>query len=193
MGLPEDAAALLLAQTDSAEPAAEEEAAVILAEFEAAGARDAVMSTDPVEAEALFAARRLAYPALERRGDPMLTEDVCLPRGRLAEMLTRIDEIGTAHETFIATVAHAGDGNLHPMLVTPRGDDDAGKRARAAFEDIINTALELGGTVSGEHGIGLLKRSGLRRELGPAVVAMQRAVKAALDPYDILNPGKALG
>jgi glycolate oxidase len=193
MGLPEDAAALLLAQSDLPEPAAEEEAAVILAEFEAAGARDAMMSTDPVEAEALFAARRLVLPALEQRGDPILTEDVCLPRGRLAEMLARIEEIGTAHETFIATVAHAGDGNLHPMLVTPRGDDVAGKRARAAFEDILNAALELGGTVTGEHGIGLLKRSGLRRELGPAVLAMQRAVKAALDPYDILNPGKALG
>ncbi|MDT7580374.1 MAG: glycolate oxidase [Pseudonocardiales bacterium] len=193
MGLPEDAAALLIAQTDSAEPTAEEEAAVILAEFEAAGARDAMMSTDAVEAEALFAARRLAYSALERRGDALLTEDVCLPRGRLTEMLARIDEIGTTHETVIATVAHAGDGNLHPMLITPRGDDDAAKRARAAFEDIMSAALELGGTVTGEHGVGLLKRAGLRQELGPAVVAMQRAVKAALDPYDILNPGKAIG
>jgi glycolate oxidase len=152
-----------------------------------------MMSTDPVEAEALFAARRLAYPALERRGDPLLTEDVCLPRGRLAEMLARIDEIGTAHDTVIATVAHAGDGNLHPLLVIPRDDEAAGKRARAAFEDIMSTALEMGGTVTGEHGVGLLKRSGLHRELGPAVLAMQRAVKAALDPYDILNPGKALG
>jgi glycolate oxidase len=193
MGLPEDAAALLLAQTDLPEPAAEQEAAVILAEFEAAGARDAMMSTDPVEAEALFAARRLAYPALERRGDPVLTEDVCLPRGRLAEMLARVDEIGAARETVIATVAHAGDGNLHPMLITPRDDEAAEHRARAAFHDIMNAALELGGTVTGEHGIGLLKRSGLRRELGPAVLAMHRAVKSALDPYDILNPGKALG
>jgi glycolate oxidase len=176
MGLPEDAAALLLAQTDSAEPTAGEEAAVILAEFEAAGARDAMMSTDPVEAEALFEARRLAYPALERRGDPLLTEDVCLPRGRLADMLARIDEIGTAHGTFVATVA-----------------DAARERAQAAFRDIIDAAIDLGGTVTGEHGVGLLKRAGMRRELGPAVLAMQRAVKSALDPYDILNPGKAIG
>ena len=193
MGLPEDAAALLLAQTDSAEPTAGEEAAVILAEFEAAGARDAMMSTDPVEAEALFEARRLAYPALERRGDPLLTEDVCLPRGRLADMLARIDEIGTAHGTFVATVAHAGDGNLHPLLVVPRDDDAARERAQAAFRDIIDAAIDLGGTVTGEHGVGLLKRAGMRRELGPAVLAMQRAVKSALDPYDILNPGKAIG
>jgi len=193
MGLPEDAAALLLAQTDAAVPTAGEEAATILGEFEAAGARDAMMSTDPVEAEALFEARRLAYPALERRGDPLLTEDVCLPRGRLAAMLARIDEIAAAHGTFVATVAHAGDGNLHPLLVIPRDDDAARERAQAAFRDIIDAAIDLGGTVTGEHGVGLLKRAGMRRELGPAVLAMQRAIKSALDPYDLLNPGKAVG
>jgi glycolate oxidase len=192
-GLPDDAAALLLAQSDLPEPAAEAEAEGILAEFEAAGAREAVMSTDAVEAEALFEARRLAYPALEQRGDAMLTEDVCLPRGRLAEMLGRVEEIGARHRIFVANIAHAGDGNLHPLLITPRGDDDARVRAQAAFHDIVNAAIDLGGTVTGEHGVGLLKRPGMHRELGPTVLAMQRAVKAALDPLDILNPGKAVG
>lgn len=192
MGLPDDAAALLLAQTDLPEPAAEAEAEAILAEFEAAGARDAMMSTDAVEAEALFEARRLAYPALEHRGDELLTEDVCLPRGRLAEMLTRVEEIGAAHDTFIATVAHAGDGNLHPLLCVPRGDRPAGERALAAFHDIVDAALDLGGTITGEHGVGLLKRDGLAREQAPEVLAMQRAVKAALDPHGILNPGKVV-
>ena len=151
------------------------------------------MSTDAVEAEALFDARRLAYPALEQRGDAMLTEDVCLPRGRLAEMLARVDEIGGRHDILIATIAHAGDGNLHPLLITKQGDDAARARAQAAFDDIVNAAIDLGGTVTGEHGVGLLKRAGMHRELGPAVLAMQRAVKAALDPHDILNPGKAIG
>jgi glycolate oxidase len=192
-GLPEDAAALLLAQTDVPEPGALEEAEAIHAEFVAAGAREAMLSTDPVEAEALFDARRLAYPALEQLGQAMLTEDVCLPRGHLAEMLRRIEEIGARHDTFIATVAHAGDGNLHPLMLTPHGDEVAKQRAQAAFEDIIDAALELGGTVTGEHGVGLLKLAGMRRELGPHVVAMQRAVKAALDPQGILNPGKVVG
>jgi glycolate oxidase len=192
-GFPDDAAALLLARTDLPEPAGGQEAEAILAEFEAAGARDAVVSTDAVEAEALFDARRLAYPALEQRGDALLTEDVCLPRGRLAEMLARIDEIGGRHDILIATVAHAGDGNLHPLLITKRGDDAARVRAQAAFEEIVNAAIDMGGTVTGEHGVGLLKRAGMRRELGPAVLAMQRAVKAALDPHDIMNPGKAIG
>jgi glycolate oxidase len=191
-GLPESAAALLLAQTDLPEPAAEQVAQAIHDEFVAAGATDAMLSTDAVEADALFDARRLAYPALEQLGQAMLTEDVCLPRGRLAEMLTRIEEIGVRHGTTIATVAHAGDGNLHPLLLTPHGDDAARIRAQAAFDDIVNTAIDLGGTVTGEHGVGLLKRAGAARELGPAVVAMQRAIKTALDPQNLLNPGKAL-
>jgi glycolate oxidase len=193
MSLPDDAAALLLAQSDLPGSAGAEEAEAILAEFVRAGARDAVASTDQVEAEALFEARRLAYPALERRGDPVLTEDVCLPRGRLAEMLARIEQIGARHQVFIANVAHAGDGNLHPLMITPLGDDAARSRCQAAFEEIVDAAIDLGGTVTGEHGVGLLKRRGMRRELGPAAVRLHRAVKAAWDPADILNPGKVLG
>ncbi|HZG91388.1 MAG TPA: FAD-linked oxidase C-terminal domain-containing protein [Pseudonocardia sp.] len=192
-GLPEDAAALLLAQTDLPEPAAQHEAEAIHAEFTAAGAREALLSTDPVEAEALFDARRLAYPALEQLGQAMLTEDVCLPRSRLAEMLARIEAIAAEHDTVIATVAHAGDGNLHPLMLTPHGDEAAKARTRAAFDAIVDAALEMGGTVTGEHGVGLLKRDGMRRELGPGALALHRAVKAALDPRDILNPGKVLG
>jgi glycolate oxidase len=191
-GLPEDAAVLLLAQTDLPEPASEQEAAAIHAEFVAAGARDAVFSTDPVEADALFDARRLAYPALEQRGEAMLTEDVCLPRGRLAEMLARVEEIAARHDVLIANVAHAGDGNLHPLMLTPHGDEAAKARAQAAFDDIVDAALALGGTVTGEHGVGLLKLPGMRAELGPEVLALQRAVKQALDPQGILNPGKVV-
>ncbi|MDT7627064.1 MAG: glycolate oxidase, partial [Pseudonocardiales bacterium] len=193
MSLPDDAAALLLAQSDLAGPAGEAETAAILAEFVKAGARDAMASTDPVEAEALFDARRLAYPALEQRGDAVLTEDVCLPRGMLATMLARIEEIAERHQVQIANVAHAGDGNLHPLMITPQGDEEAKLRSQAAFEEIVDTAIELGGTVTGEHGVGLLKRRGMQRELGPAAVALQRAVKAAWDPDDLLNPGKVIG
>jgi glycolate oxidase len=191
-GLPEGAAALLLAQTDMPEPAAAQEAEAILAEFTAAGASEAIQSTDPVEAEALFDARRLAYPALEQLGQAMLTEDVCLPRGKLAEMLGRIVEIRAKHDVEIATVAHAGDGNLHPLILTPHGDAAARARSQAAFDDIVEAAIELGGTVTGEHGVGLLKMPGMAKELGEGVLAMQRSVKRALDPDNILNPGKVI-
>lgn len=122
----------------------------------------------------------------------MLTEDVCVPKAAVPEMLARVEAAASRNDILIANIAHAGDGNLHPLMIVPGDDDAARERAQTAFEEIIADALELGGTVTGEHGIGLLKRAGLRRELAPGVMGMQRAVKAALDPHDILNPGKVL-
>ncbi|WPB89326.1 FAD-binding oxidoreductase [Streptomyces malaysiensis] len=191
MGLSVEANAVLLARVDAPGDAGETEAAAILGCFEQTGATWAARSTDQEEADALFEARRLAYPALERLG-PVLTEDVCVPTAAVPEMLARVDETAQAHDTRIATIAHAGDGNLHPLLLTPPGDDAARGRAQAAFEQIISDALDLGGTVTGEHGVGLLKRDGLRRELATTVLDLHRAVKDALDPHHILNPGKVL-
>ncbi|MFD7922431.1 FAD-binding oxidoreductase [Streptomyces sp. NPDC059740] len=192
LGIDAEAAALLLARVDGPGEAGVAEAAAVAAAFEEAGALWAERSTDPVEAEALFEARRLAYPALERLG-PVLTEDVCVPRSAVPEMLARTEEIGTRHGVHIATIAHAGDGNLHPLLITPPGDEAARAAAQAAFEELLTAAVDLGGTVTGEHGVGLLKRDGMERELGPEVCAMQHAVKASLDPLGLFNPGKAIG
>jgi glycolate oxidase len=154
-----------------------------------AGALWAERSTDDAEAEALFDARRLAYPALERLG-PVLTEDVCVPRSQIPAMLAQITEIAARHGVTIATIAHAGDGNLHPLLITPPGDDAARAAAQAAFEEFLDAAIALGGTVTGEHGVGILKRDGMRRELDPGSIALQSAVRQALDPLGIFNPGK---
>jgi glycolate oxidase len=190
MGLSVEAEVVLLGRIDEPGIAGEAAAERMVGCFEEAGATWAARSTDPAEADALFAARRLAYPALERLG-PVLTEDVCVPKAHVPEMLERIERIAERHAVTIANLAHAGDGNLHPLLITDAGDEDARARAQAAFEDILAEALALGGTVTGEHGVGLLKRPGLAAELGPAVLAMHRAVKDALDPKGILNPGKA--
>jgi glycolate oxidase len=189
MGLSVDADVVLLGRTDAPGAAGDAEATAMLACFRKAGATWADRSGDEQEAEALFAARRLAYPALERLG-PVLTEDVCVPRAAVPEMLARIEATGQRHDVHIANVAHAGDGNLHPLLIVPDDDTAARARAQAAFDDIIADALALGGTVTGEHGVGLLKRRGLAAELSPAVMAMQHAVKNALDPAGIFNPGK---
>jgi glycolate oxidase len=191
MGLSVEANVVLLGRTDTPGATGEHEAAEMLRCFEQGGATWAAQSSDQQEADALFAARRLAYPALERLG-PVLTEDVCVPVAAVPEMLARIEKAALAHDTQIANIAHAGDGNLHPLLITPIGDVAARKRAQAAFEMIISDALDLGGTVTGEHGIGQLKRAGLARELSPPVVEMHHAVKNALDPHQILNPGKAI-
>ena len=192
LGLEADAAALLLAQLDTPGAAGDEEASAVAGVFRAAGAIWAEQSTDEVEAEALFAARRLAYPALERLG-PVLTEDVCVPRSRVPEMLMAIEEIAARHGVSIATIAHAGDGNLHPMIMAPPRDDEARRAAQAAFEQMLTAAIGMGGTVTGEHGIGLLKRGGMRQELSPGVLAMQVAVKRTLDPLGLFKPGKVIG
>lgn len=190
MGLSADANVLLLARTDLPAAAGEQEAEAIRACFEQGGATSAVVAEDQEEADALFAARRLAYPALERLG-PVMTEDVCVPRHAVPEMLARVEEIASRHSTRIANIAHAGDGNLHPLLLVPVDDEPAKARAQSAFEEILGAAVQLGGTVAGEHGIGLLKQGGLRAEMSPAVLDLHVAVKAALDPQGILNPGKA--
>ncbi|MCE3551611.1 FAD-binding protein [Pseudonocardia sp. RS11V-5] len=191
MGLSVEADVVLLARFDEPGAAGEAAAERMVECFDASGASFAVRSTDEEEAEALFAARRLAYPALERLG-PVLTEDVCVPKAQVPEMLARIERTAQRHAITIANIAHAGDGNLHPLLITDHGDEAARRRAQAAFDDIVADALALGGTVTGEHGVGLLKMQGLAAELSPAVLDLHRSVKQALDPRGILNPGKVV-
>jgi glycolate oxidase len=189
LGIDAEAAALLLARVDTPGDWGAAEAEGIAATMTAAGAIWVEQSTDDAEAEALFAARRLAYPALERLG-PVLTEDVCVPRSKVPAMLEQMNAIAARYGVRIATVAHAGDGNLHPLIITPPGDSAARIAAQAAFEEFLDAAIALGGTVTGEHGVGLLKRDGMRRELDPGSLAMQSAVRRALDPKEIFNPGK---
>ena len=189
LGLEADAAALLLARVDTQGDAGAAESDGLAAAMADAGALWVAQSTDDAEAEALFEARRLAYPAFERLG-PVLTEDVCVPRSRVPAMLAQIEAIAARHRVQISTIAHAGDGNLHPAIITPAGDDVARAAAQAAFEEILDGAIALGGTVTGEHGVGLLKRDGMRRELDPGSLALQQAVRQALDPRGIFNPGK---
>ena len=189
LGIETDAAAMLLARVDTPGESGAAEAAAIAATMADAGALWAEQSTDDTEAEALFEARRLAYPAFERLG-PVLTEDVCVPRSAVPAMLAQVSAIGSRHGVQIATIAHAGDGNLHPLIITPAGDDAARSAAQAAFDELLDAAIAVGGTVTGEHGVGLLKRDGMRRELDPGALAMQAAVRAALDPLGLFNPGK---
>jgi glycolate oxidase len=189
MGLRELGAVMLLARSDAPAAAGEAEADALLRCFERAGASLATRSTDDAEADALFAARRLVYPALERQGQ-VLTEDVCVPRMTVPDVLGRIERVALENGVQIATLAHAGDGNLHPMCLVPRGDAQVRERAASALRQVVDEALQVGGTVTGEHGVGLLKMAGLACEVGPAVLQMHRSVKSALDPAGIFNPGK---
>jgi len=190
LGLPHGAAALLLSTVDEPGAVGAERAASLAAHMVAAGALAVEQAAATQEVDRLFLARRLAYPALERLG-PVLTEDICVPRAAVPEMLRRIRDTAAAHDVVIATIAHAGDGNLHPLIIAPEGDDAAKARAKRAFDRIVEDCRALGGTVTGEHGVGLLKLPGARAELGERVLAMHRDIKNALDPRGTLNPGKA--
>lgn len=173
-------------------PDAAARAELIAEAFRAGGADDVAVSANPAEGEQLIAIRRLAYPAKERLGHA-LTEDVCVPRSRLAHMMRFIDRLAVEKDLTICTVAHAGDGNLHPVFIydgaTPA--DVPGVVWESAGE-IFREALRVGGTLTGEHGVGTLKRRFLAEELGDVGVDVQRAIKAALDPKGLLNPSKAL-
>ncbi|HVU74363.1 MAG TPA: FAD-linked oxidase C-terminal domain-containing protein [Mycobacteriales bacterium] len=151
------------------------------------GADDVATAADATQAEELLDIRRSAYPALQALGTT-LVEDVAVPVSKLAELLARIEEISAETGAHVITVAHAGDGNAHPILLL--GEDAAGRKATwDAADAIFRSAQRLGGTVSGEHGVGRLKKPWLVDELGPSGLAVHRAIKASLDPQWLLNPG----
>ena len=158
---------------------------------EAAGATEVVVTDDPEEGEMFVAARRAAFPAVEARG-ALLLEDVGAAVPLLPDLLAAVAEIARVHDVEIPTVAHAGDGNTHPIIVYTPGDADSERRARAAFDDILQAAIRLGGTITGEHGVGRTKKAALPDQLGEDVMALTRRIKDALDPAGILNPGAVL-
>jgi glycolate dehydrogenase FAD-linked subunit len=188
MGLPESTEALLLAAFDTPEPSAD--LAAVGALCEAAGATGVVPADDAAESEMLLHARRLSLPALEAIKGTTMIDDVCVPRSRLGELLEGIERIGEKYRLTIGVCAHAGDGNTHPTVCFDAQDAEESQRARESFDEIMALGLELGGTITGEHGVGVLKKEWLAREIGPVGVEMQRAVKLAFDPLGILNPGK---
>src|SRR4051795_5949665 len=188
--LDRDAAALLLAQSDSGGEVAAAEIAALTRLCEAAGA-DFVHSTDdPAEGDLLMTARRMALPALERLGSSLLLDDVAVPRSRVATFIDGCDAIAATSGLVIGVVGHAGDGNMHPTVVFDGADAEQRSRAFAAFDAILELGLSLGGTITGEHGVGTIKVDWLEREIGPVSLSVHQDLKRALDPAGILNPGK---
>jgi glycolate oxidase len=191
MGLDREAGALLLVRSDAPGAAAPEEIAAVEACCNAHGATEVFATDDPNDGEVFVAARRAAVPAMERFG-VLLLEDVGVPVPALPTLVHGIRQIAERRDTMIVVVAHAGDGNTHPIIAYPPGDAAAEARARAAFGEIMDLAIGLGGTITGEHGVGRLKAPWLPAQLRPEVMAVTRRIKDALDPDGILNPGVLL-
>ncbi|HIV57635.1 MAG TPA: FAD-binding protein [Candidatus Stackebrandtia faecavium] len=188
MGLDTKAAALLLAASDSGIDTDLDRIAQLCDE---SGASEVYQATDAAEADALLAARRLAYPAVEQLGT-VIVDDIAVPRSKLAEALDGVAAAAKRHSVLIGVIAHAGDGNLHPNIIVDATNPSSVESGRAAFDEIMELAFSLGGTCTGEHGVGLLKREWLAEETGEVGMRVQRAIKNALDPNGVLNPGKVV-
>jgi glycolate oxidase len=191
LGLDRAAAAMLLVESDAPGVAAAGELDEAEAAILASGATSIVRAQDAQEADWLRQARRLALRALERQGTVRM-EDVGVPRARVPDLLAAIERIAAAHGVRCATFGHAGDGNLHPNLVFDRDDPDAARLTHLVRDEIFRAALDMGGTVTAEHGIGAARREWLPIQRGEGAVAAMRAIKDALDPLGILNPGRVL-
>jgi len=185
MGFDDSIGALLLAQADGGG----DEAQRMADACDKAGATYVALTDDEQEAELLMGARRMAIPCIERLGT-VLIEDVGVPLPRIPDLIAAVERVARERSTLIPVIGHAGDGNFHPLVTFDATDADATARAELAFDEVMRAALQLGGTITGEHGIGTLKARHLVDQLGPDVLDITRRVKAALDPQGILNPGK---
>ncbi len=190
IGLPTDVQALVLMETDGHPVVVEEEAAQMMALARQHGAREVRAAADEAEGARLASARRNAFSALARVRPTTILEDVTVPRTELAHMVAFIRACAERHRLRVGTFGHLGDGNLHPTFLTDERDAEEMHRVEAALEEIVEETIRLGGTVTGEHGVGLAKKGFLRRQLGESSYELMRSIKRALDPEHLLNPGK---
>jgi glycolate oxidase len=189
-GLPMDAGALLIVSVDGSSEEVERTSLIVEEVMREGGGFDLLRSRTREEEERLWDVRRALSPAIKKYGTLKLNEDVVVPRSRVPELVERVLEIGRRHETFVVNFGHAGDGNIHVNFMCDRADPQAVARARAAVRDTFAAAIELQGTISGEHGIGYVKAPYMEMAVTQTTLEAMRRIKRALDPLGILNPGK---
>ena len=189
IGLPTDCAAVLLMEVDGHAAQVEEQTQQIAAIARKGGAREVRVAASAAEGLQLASARRTAFSALARLAPTVVLEDVTVPRSALAQMVGYVQEVGQRHQVKVGTFGHMGDGNLHPTFLCDERDEEEMARVERALEEVFAYAVELGGTITGEHGVGLAKKPFLPQQLGPVGMDILRRVKASFDPKGILNPG----
>lgn len=190
VGLPLDCEALLLMETDGHPAAVEDEAAKMVELAKKNGAMEVRVAKDDAEATKLAAARRSAFSALARLAPTTILEDATVPRSELAKMVRFVEVVAKKYNLRVGTFGHMGDGNLHPTFLTDERNHAEMHRVHEAFKEIFDEAIRLGGTITGEHGVGLAKKDFLPKFIGPASLRIHRELRKALDPHGILNPGK---
>jgi glycolate oxidase len=190
MGLPKDADAILLFQTDGIPEAAAREAEEIMEVVRKYGAREVRAARDQAEADRYWTARAAGFAATYGKTKTVFSEDVTVPRPQMPALIRKCKELSKKYDVDIVTLGHAGDGNLHPAILTDIDRKEHYARAVEAMEEIIQTAVDLGGVLSGEHGIGLEKQKSFSKVTDPVVVNMMKSIKALFDPNNIMNPGK---
>lgn len=190
LGLPLDMEAILLIEQDGEPETVERDIAVIEQICRSEQADQISVAADEQEALKLLTARRSAFTALARLRPTTILEDATVPRSKIADMVLEINRIASKHHVTICTFGHAGDGNLHPTATTDARDEEEIHRVEAAFEEIFEAAIRLGGTITGEHGVGLVKAPFLEWKVGQAGVDVMKAIKQSFDPHGLLNPGK---
>jgi glycolate oxidase len=190
VGLPLDCEALLLMETDGHPAAVAEEAQLMEELARRNGALEVRLARDESEALRLAAARRSAFSALARVAPTTILEDATVPRSELAHMIRFVDQVARRYQLRIGTFGHMGDGNLHPTFLTDERNHDEMERVHRAFKEIFDEAIRLGGTITGEHGIGIAKKDFLPKFAGDPAMRVMRELRRALDPKRILNPGK---
>jgi len=189
LGFGEEVGALVIAQSDAGEVQGKADIETIAKCLESAGAAELIIAEDQAEGELLLAARRQVIPAFEEIG-AMLMDDVCVPRDRLAQLVEGVERLSDEVGLTVGVFGHAGDGNFHPGVIFDADDPQRRAAAQQVFADIMRLGLQLGGTITGEHGVGVLKRDLLAEEVGELSLRVHRDIKRALDPLGILNPGK---
>ena len=192
IGLPTDVGALLLIEVDGRPAEVSEDAERIQSICRSAGAKNVQVASTAEEALRLKTARRVAFSALARVKPTTILEDTSVPRNMLAAMVEKIQEIARQNDVLIGNFGHAGDGNLHPTCLTDEREGDSIRRAEKALEEIFLAAVQFGGTITGEHGVGLAKKKILEQVTNPPALEMMRSLKQVIDPNGVLNPGKVL-
>ncbi|MEG2005393.1 MAG: FAD-linked oxidase C-terminal domain-containing protein, partial [Bilophila sp.] len=193
IGLPRDAGAMLLIEVDGHPSQVADEALIVERVLKETGATEVVIAQDAATKNKIWEARRVAIPALARCRPTLMLEDATVPRSKIPAMIKELDLIAARHKLTIATFGHAGDGNLHPSILCDKRDKEEFARVELAVDDIFQTALALGGTLSGEHGIGTAKKKWLEQETSHGSIMFSKRLRNAFDPKGLFNPSKIVG